>query len=227
MVKGLDLFREHFRATKDLDIVLCIESFDSDFAGRFWEFVVAGEYSNRQKSSGKKLFYRFHSPQKDEYPFMLELFSRVPDFLQIESISTQLTPIPVEEDISSLSAILLDSVYYNFIHQNKKIIEDLPLIGPEILIPLKARAWMDLTNRKESGQKIDSRDIRKHRNDIFRLFPLLPGNLSISFPEEIKKDLKQFTDRIVSDSGINLKTLGIRTQSLNGVISRLKELYRI
>lgn len=58
MVKGLDIFREHFkgfedryvliggtassivmeeagadfRATKDLDIVLCIESLDSDFA---------------------------------------------------------------------------------------------------------------------------------------------------------------------------------------------------
>lgn len=253
MVKGLDVFRDHFkgfedryvliggaassivmeeagtdfRTTKDLDIVLCIESLDSDFVQRFWNFIENGEYSSRQKSTGKKLFYRFHSPQNQDFPYMLELFSRIPNSLETTAKDSQLTPIPVEEDVSSLSAILLASVYYDFIHQNIKVIENLPVIGPEILIPLKAKAWLDLIERKTLGGNIDSKDIRKHRNDVFRLFPLLPGNLSIIFPEEIKEDLKQFTDKVVSDSKINLKTLGIRTQSLNGVISRLKELYGI
>jgi len=253
MVKGLDVFRDHFkgfvdryvliggtassivmeeagmafRATKDLDIVLCIETLDSDFVQRFWEFVENGEYSSRQKSTGKKLFYRFHSPQNENFPYMLELFSRAPDSLETSAKDSQLTPIPVEEDVSSLSAILLDSVYYHFIHQNIKVIENLPVIGPEVLIPLKAKAWLDLTAKKTAGENIDSRDIKKHKNDVFRLFPLLPGNLSISCPQDIQEDLRQFSDRIVSDSGISLKTLGIRTQSLNGVISRLKEFYRI
>lgn len=70
MVKGLDLFREHFsgfrdryvliggtacdlamteaglsfRATKDLDIVLCVEALDVEFAKAFWAFVAAGRY---------------------------------------------------------------------------------------------------------------------------------------------------------------------------------------
>ena len=253
MVKGLDVFRDHFkgfkdryvliggtassivmeeagmafRATKDLDIVLCIETLDSDFVQRFWEFIENGDYTNRQKSTGKKLFYRFHSPQNMNFPYMLELFSRTPDSLESSTKDSHFTPIPVEEDVSSLSAILLVSVYYHFIHQNIKVIENLPVIGPEVLIPLKAKAWLDLIERKTLGDTIDSKDIRKHRNDVFRLFQLLPGNSSINFPMEIKEDLKQFTDRIVSDSGINLKTLGIRTQSLNGVISRLKEFYRI
>lgn len=253
MVKGLDVFREHFkgfedryvliggtassivmeeagmafRATKDLDIVLCIETLDSDFVQRFWEFVENGEYSSRKKSTGKKLFYRFHSPQNTDFPYMLELFSRTPDSLETSAKHSQLTPIPVEEDVSSLSAILLNSVYYQFIHQNVKVIGNLPVIGPEVLIPLKAKAWLDLIERKTLGDTIDSKDIRKHRNDVLRLFPLLPGNHSIVFPKEIKDDLKQFTDRIVSDSGINLKSLGIRTLSIDGVISRLKELYGI
>ena len=253
MVKGLDVFRAHFkgfedryvliggtassivmeeagtdfRATKDLDIVLCIETLDSDFVERFWEFVENGEYSSRQKSTGKRLFYRFHSPHYKNYPYMLELFSRTSDSLETSAKDSKLTPIPVEKDVSSLSAILLDSVYYHFIQQNIKIIKNLPVSGPEVLIPLKAKAWLDLTARKTAGENIDSRDIKKHKNDVFRLFPLLPGNLSISCPHDIKEDLGQFTDRIGSDSGINLKTLGIRTQSLDGVISRLKEFYRI
>lgn len=42
----------HFRATKDLDIVLCAEVVDAAFIARFWEFVHAGGYQNRQKSTG-------------------------------------------------------------------------------------------------------------------------------------------------------------------------------
>lgn len=253
MVTGLDIFRKYFkgfesqyvliggtassivmedaginfRATKDLDIVLCIESFNSVFAQRFWEFIETGKYSNRQKSTGKNLFYRFHSPKNKEYPYMLELFSKVPDSLQIPLSNTVLTPIPVEDDISSLSAILLDSGYYNFIHQNSKVIEGLPVVGPEILIPLKARAWLDLSARKASGEYIDSRDIKKHRNDIFRLFPLLPGNSSINCQQEIKYDLKRFCGEIVSESGLNLKSLGIRTLTLTDVISKINEFYHL
>jgi hypothetical protein len=39
---------------------------------------------------------------------MLELFSRQPDVLQVAD-GSHLTPLPVEEDASSLSAILLDN----------------------------------------------------------------------------------------------------------------------
>lgn len=84
---------------------------------------------------------------------MLELFSKVPDSLGSITEASQLTPIPIEEDVSSLSAILMNSVYYDFISQNIKIIDDLPVTGPEVLIPLKARAWIDLTERKNDGEK--------------------------------------------------------------------------
>lgn len=63
--------------------------------------------------------------------------------------------------------------------------------------------------------------------DVFRLFPLLPGDLSINCPQDIRKDLVRFMDRLVTESGINLKSLGIRTQSLDDIIHRLKELYGI
>ena len=182
MVKGLDIFRKHFkgfegryvliggtassivmeeagvlfRATKDLDIVLSIESLDLEFGRRFWEFITKGEYTNRQVSSDKKLFYRFHSPKMDDYPYMLELFSRVPDALTIDSTKNTLTPIPIANDISSLSAILLESAYCEFIHDHKTNKGGLPIVGPEILIPLKTKAWLDLSERKAAGESIDS-----------------------------------------------------------------------
>lgn len=102
MVKGLEVFRQHFRdyadhyvliggaacdivmtsagltfrATKDLDIVLYLEALDAEFVRVFWEFVRAGGYEIQKKSTGERQFYRFQKPANADYPFMLELFSR-------------------------------------------------------------------------------------------------------------------------------------------------------
>lgn len=69
------------RATKDLDIVLCVEVLDANFGIAFWEFIRAGGYEIQEKSEGEKSFYRFRKPAQTDYPYMLELFSRKPDSL--------------------------------------------------------------------------------------------------------------------------------------------------
>jgi hypothetical protein len=71
----------------------------------FWEFVRAGKYHVQQSATGERRYYRFLKPENDEYPFMLELFARKPDMLDLTE-GAYLTPIPVDEEISSLSAIL-------------------------------------------------------------------------------------------------------------------------
>ncbi len=195
MVKGLEVFREHFRnyadryvliggaacdiamtaaglafrATKDLDIVLYVEALDAEFVRAFWEFVRAGGYEIQEKSTGGKQFYRFQKPSNANYPFMLELFSRRPDVLQVAD-GSHLTPLPVEEDASSLSAILLDDAYYDFIRAGRQELDGIPMVRPAQLIALKARAWLDLTERENRGEKIDSKTIKKHKNDVFRLY---------------------------------------------------------
>jgi hypothetical protein len=153
MVRGLDLFRTHFenhadhyvliggtacslameeaglefRMTQDLDIVLCVEALDGNFVQAFWDFVHAGRYENQQKSTGKKLFYRFHDPEDKAYPVMLELFSRKPDALILHDDS-HLVPIPMDDEVASLSAILLDDDYYHFIHAGKQEAGGLPVV---------------------------------------------------------------------------------------------------
>jgi len=68
-----------FRATKDLDIVPCIEALDTAFVEAFWAFAHEGDYQVQQKAEGDKQFYRFQRPKPEGFPFMLELFSRSPD----------------------------------------------------------------------------------------------------------------------------------------------------
>ncbi|MCF8138826.1 MAG: hypothetical protein K9K63_16100 [Desulfotignum sp.] len=132
---GLD-----FRVTKDLAIVLYVEALEVEFAKAFWDFVERGKYKNTQKSTGKKLFYRFYDPEDASFPYMLELFSRIPDALKL-SDDAHLRPIPLDESLSSLSAILLEDGYYGFIHYFKIDIDGIPTVPPEIIVLLKARAW--------------------------------------------------------------------------------------
>lgn len=173
MVRGLDLFIDHFkefgdqyvliggtacdlalaeagvdfRATWDLDIVLCVEALTRYFVKALWTFIREGEYEIQEKSTGGKQFYRFSKPQRVGYPFMLEFFSRMPEVLTFED-SLCLIPIPVEEEAVSLSAILLDAGYYAWILNGKQMLRGVPIVDPEHFIPLKARAWLDLDANK-------------------------------------------------------------------------------
>jgi len=249
MVKGLDLFREHFReyadryvliggaacdlamgeagldfrATKDLDIVLCVEALDKVFVEAFWAFVRDGKYQLQEKSTGKKQYYRFQKPDTEGYPFMLELFSRVPDALSLPDDS-HLTPIPTDEDVSSLSAILLSDEYYRFLHTGKKELDGLSFVGPEHLVPLKARAWLDLSERRSQGETVDNRSIKKHKNDVFRLYQILSPDFDGEVPDSVKDDLREFFSRMEMEE-IDFKSLGLGVTHLKSVLAGIRRIY--
>lgn len=215
-----------FRATKELDIVLSVEALNKEFVIAFKNFVKDGNYQNRQQSSGKKIFYRFSSPDNKNYPAMIELFSRLPNTLKLD-MGGHLTPIPLNESITCLSAILLDENYYRFIHAGKIEINGLPTIGAAHLIPLKAKAWLELTIKKLVNEKVvDEKDIKKHKNDILRLYQLLSIDEKIILPQPIKSDLKEFFHRIENDS-IDLKTLDLKYTTYEKVLNNLKMIYNI
>jgi hypothetical protein len=112
-----------FRVTKDLDIVLCLESLSGAFVESFWRFVRDGVYQSQEREGGRQQFYRFKKPRTSGFPAMLELFARAPDALHFVG-QGRLTPIPMTEGISSLSAILLDSDYYGWIQAGKQVQQD-------------------------------------------------------------------------------------------------------
>jgi hypothetical protein len=215
VIRGLDRFREHFadyrkayvliggvachewlstlglefRATKDMDIVLVVEALDQSFVKRFWDFVNAGNYQVREKASGGRELYRFSKPRDETYPVMLEIFSRKPERIELDA-GQHVIPVKIDEDSASLSAILLDAGYYNLILEQHNEERNLPFANPAALIPLKARAWLDLSARAKKGEKVDEKDIAKHRSDIFRIANTLPGEPGPSLRGSIQEDLK-------------------------------------
>lgn len=249
MVRGLDTFREYFcdfenqyvliggaacdilfannegqfRATRDLDMVLIVEALTPEFGEKFWEFIENGQYRNKAISVGKTQFYRFDKPEKEAYPKMIELFARI-DF-ELKEMDG-LTPIHIDDEISSLSAILLSEDYYNVLLAGKAIIQNLSILRPEYLILFKAKAYLDLSDRKENGENVDSRDICKHKNDILRITVEFVLENVNTLPITVKNDMEQFIHRLELepfDAGL-LKNYGVTNGEL---LDNFKKLYNI
>lgn len=220
MNEGLD-----FRATKDIDLVLIIEAIDAAFGSRFWEYVTAAGYEHRNKSTGESQFYRFANPQSEEYPTMIELFTRKPDAISLPERAI-LSPLPMEEDVSSLSAILLDEDYYEFLRHGRIQMSGITILDAPYLIPFKAKAWIDLSRRKAEGEQVDSRNIRKHKNDLFRLAELLERDRKPLpyLPDAVKADMNEFLERMRLET-IDLKQIGIHSRSKKMILEELKSIY--
>ncbi len=243
MVRGLKRFAEHFagyedhyvliggtalwlvmdeagvetRATKDLDIVLCVEALNADFVQDFWKFIGNGGYQVQERSTGEKIFYRFQKPQEEGFPPMLELFSRQPDGVALDE-RARLTPIPLDEEASSLSAILLDDNYYRLLQARKRKVDGVSIVDEACLIVLKARAWLDLVERRAKGETVDGKSIRKHRNDVLRLYLLLEPARRVEVPPLIAADVRAFLEHIASEVDAqllnNLGIKGVKPQEL-------------
>jgi hypothetical protein len=83
-----------------------------------------------------------------------------------------------------------------------------------------------LSARKAGGERIDSTNIKKHKNDVFRLSVLLTDVMRISLPDSIKRDLGHFIEQMRGEA-IDLKLLGIRTRSLPQVLDTLTRVYQL
>ena len=172
MVRGLDKFKEYFngstgkytliggvacglllddaglefRGTQDFDIVLIVEAIDDIFGRTIWDFIKSGQYEIREKSNGEPEFFRFKNPKDISFPKEIELFSRKPDAIVLPEDAV-LTPLPIDDEISSLSAILLNDDYYEFLKRGRVRISEVTILDAPFMIPFKAKAWMDLSER--------------------------------------------------------------------------------
>lgn len=223
MVNGLNRWREYFsedkdkyvliggaacnlleeelemnpRATKDLDLVLVVEALTPDFGIRLWNFIKDGNYESRTKgvNDHKHEYFRFMNPQDKSYPKQIELFARNTGILNLPE-DAHIEPISVGEDLSSLSAILMDDDYYSFTIEHSQIIEEIHIASPEALICLKSKAYNEMLIRRDNGEQVDSRDIEKHKKDIFRLIAMLPQNAHFSLSAKLRQDIVLFIQRV-------------------------------
>ncbi len=254
MVRGLDRFKEYFagfegnyvliggaasylveeenrllpRATKDLDIILVVEALTSSFVKRFWQFIRDAGYRHHQKGTGNTEFYRFYQPSDINYPAQIELLSRKPDLIELPE-DIVIGPIPVGENLSSLSAIMLNYEYYHFTIANSIIVDGIHIANNIALIPLKAKAYINLTQAREDGQSINSADITKHKNDVIRLGLTLDPEICVSLPDSIHQDMVTFfeivRDKLPQDDF--MVRIGARGTHINTVVETIKMVFQV
>ncbi len=186
------------RATDDIDIILIVEAIKPDFVRRFWEFVNEGQYNSKQKDFENRKCFRFSKPKRADFPKQVELFCKTSEIIDLYP-EAHLTPIPAGEGLSGLSAILLNDDYYQytFLHSQHK--EDVHFANIEALICLKTFAFLDNERRKDEGQDVKTKDIIKHKYDVFRLGFLLKPDEAFEVPESIKNNLQHFADDVKND----------------------------
>lgn len=224
MVKGIQTFREYFkahadkyviiggtacdmiisqeglipRATRDIDIVLIVEALSPEFISLFWKFIKDAKYERNEESNDEKKYYRFTNPENKAFPYQIELFSRKPDMITPDP-SMHITPIPANDDLSNLSAILLDDEYYEYIIKNSSIEDGLHVATKDAVICLKAQAFIEMTKRKAEGSNESEKQIKKHKADVFRLGVLLTTEERFELPIGIKQNMQLFFETIADD----------------------------
>lgn len=219
----MDELGTSFRATKDLDIVLIIEALDSTFGKTFWQFIEDGGYKHREKGTDENQFYRFTDPKDKAFPKMIKLFSKLPNKIKLD-FDKGLTPIHIDESIVSLSAILLNDDYYNLLIKTRRTVDGFSIIELETVILFKIKAWLDLKARIEAGEDIDTKNVRKHKNDVFRLLANVSFRSRIESSIEIQHDVQLFIEQIKEDKP-DLKNLGIRGTGLDEFLEILRNIF--
>jgi len=214
------------RATKDLDIVLVVEAIDASFVELFWQFVEEGGYILRQVgASERRNCYRFQKPANPQYPAMIELFSREPSLTAPLASTSHLTPIPSADGVESLSAILLDTDYYNFILAERRDLMGMPYIGEACLIALKAAAWLELRDRRSSGVAVDGRSIRKHLLDVLALSQVLAPESRYQVSPRIASDIARFVAEARTEQ-IDVRQFG-RNASADSMLQRVSAAFHV
>lgn len=211
---------QNFRATKDIDMILILEDRYQDFASLFWEYIKEGGYKCGWKNNPDMRFYRFTDPNQG-YPVQIELFSRLPGYhLEVDE---GIIPIHIDENTSSLSAILLNDEYYNFMLEGRIVVNGISVLKSEYLIPFKMFAWIDLNKRKQTGEHVDDKNIKKHKNDVFRLLMIVENGGYIRTNGIIRNDIMTFIDSMKYDTA-NLSSLGLPFNK-EQALEMLREIY--
>ena len=184
-------------------MVLVLENLDKDFIGAFWSFIKAGNYkcATRKDKDGLKKYvsYSFYD-SLPEYPAQIELLSRPvgslgnPEEHNIEAI--------MMEDSSYLSAIILESDYYNYLIRHTEEKNGLRYASVDSLICLKVLAYLNLREDKRNGRHVNDDDFKKHRRDVLMAAASLSIGDEFVVPRNIKDLITRFIEVVNTDDGV-------------------------
>ncbi|MDR2914296.1 MAG: hypothetical protein LBV74_05635 [Tannerella sp.] len=145
-----------------------------------------------------------------------------------EPTGFHLTPVPVGEEISSLSAILLDEEYYNHTIGSSILEDGIRIANPLSLLCLKVKAFLNLTKERKTNLNVRSGDIKKHRDDVFKLLamridPFTPIALSVDMKESINTFIGMMEQSLPNQSLQD--SLQRTNDEIRGYLDIMKEIF--
>ena len=84
-------------------------------------------------------------------------------------------------------------------------------------------ARINLEDEKNSGKHVNEKDLKKHKNDVFRLLQLIPEDQRVDLPTKIKSHIQCFLDSMENES-LDEQVLGTGT-SKDFAINLLRKIY--
>lgn len=181
--EGLD-----FRATQDIDMVLFTNN-SNELNAKISAYIALGEYHINERTEDVPRYYRFTKPKQEEFPKVVEIFSRNENEIELKN-GQYIIPVQNDEK-TQLSAILLDEEYFELIRNNSiKTEKGFSVINPYGNICLKARAFRELQDRGEEKKKVS-----KHKKDVLRLVQAL-GEEKLPLQGKPKEDVLKIVEAI-------------------------------
>lgn len=85
------------------------------------------------------------------------------------------------------------------------------------------KAYLEIAERIPNGSNEDSKQLRKHKGEVFRLAVMLRENDMFELPESIKTPLQTFADIIINDlpDKAIFKEMGLNSISVENVLSQI------
>lgn len=108
--------------------------------------------------------------------------------------------------------------------KGRRELDGIMLLAPEYIIAFKAKAWLDLSEKRENGMHVDDADIKKHKNDIARLATILEGTPIPYLPEAVRSDMERFIS-LYEEAPVDCKALRMKQVTNGQIIERLKNCY--
>jgi hypothetical protein len=82
----------------------------------------------------------------------------------------------------------------------RRIVDGISILGAEHIIPFKMYAWLNNIELKKQGIKLNTDDIKKHKNDVFRLLPLINPDVNIQTFGSVRRKVLDFIEKMGSET---------------------------
>ncbi len=124
----------------------------------------------------------------------------------------------------------MDEEYYHHTINSSVIEDDVRIANPLSLLCLKVKAFLNLTEDKKTNPDVRSSDIKKHRDDVFKLLamridPFTPVELSATMKDELTTFIGLMEESLPNQSLRD--SLQRKDDDIRGFLDIMKEIFGI